>query len=528
MRIDKVYIKDFKNLREFNIDLDKAQMKTVLLGQNASGKSNFIEALILIFKYLDLSTETTRKYPQFDFSIDYTVKKNHIRAVCESKSYSIYVDGKSVTLKSFFSTAGKRKYQPKNVFAYYSGVSNKLREIFWDHQERFYEEIIKRDFDSKRIDDLRKLFYVQLVHSYFVLLAYFSFETEEKDSVVFLEEVLQIQDLESVLFVLKKPDWADARVRKNPSDRFWTAEGLVRDFLDLLWKYSTAPIYNPETIRTDFRSHVTEDRLYVYIQDKKRLKALAHNYRKNTEFFKALESTYISKLIAEVRIKVKKKKVDGSITFKDLSEGEQQLLTVLGLLKFTNDEESLILLDEPDTHLNPIWKWRYLEFLESVVKRHESTQIIVSTHDPLVIGGLTKEEVRLFRTELDGSVFVDEPDFDPKGLGVDGILTSEIFGLPTVLDEETQELLNTRNELLVKQSKGKLTKKENAVLNAIFTRLEDLGLSNTYRDPLYQKFVIAYKEKTEGMRKRVYSREELQAQNNIALEILSELQAESK
>jgi hypothetical protein len=34
-----------------------------------------------------------------------------------------------------------------------------------------------------------------------------------------------------------------------------------------------------------------------------------------------------------------------------LSEGEQQLLMVLGLMRFTKSHQSLVLLDEPDTHL---------------------------------------------------------------------------------------------------------------------------------------------------------------------------------
>ncbi|TOM44863.1 hypothetical protein CGH75_27395, partial [Vibrio parahaemolyticus] len=70
-----------------------------------------------------------------------------------------------------------------------------------------------------------------------------------------------------------------------------------------------------------------------------------------SEFFQDLESTYVSELISEVRIRVKLKKNDGSVTFRELSEGEQQLLTVLGLLRFTAEDESLFLLDEPDTHL---------------------------------------------------------------------------------------------------------------------------------------------------------------------------------
>ena len=39
MRINKVLIKNFKNLQNFTIEFDNISMKTVLLGQNAVGKS---------------------------------------------------------------------------------------------------------------------------------------------------------------------------------------------------------------------------------------------------------------------------------------------------------------------------------------------------------------------------------------------------------------------------------------------------------------------------------------------------------
>ena len=71
MRIDKVYIEDFKNLKKFCIDLNENQMNTVLLGQNATGKSNFIEALVKIFKFLDLSNSNTRRFPEFKYWIRY-------------------------------------------------------------------------------------------------------------------------------------------------------------------------------------------------------------------------------------------------------------------------------------------------------------------------------------------------------------------------------------------------------------------------------------------------------------------------
>ena len=265
MRIDRVYIEDYKNLKQFEINLDESEMKTVLLGQNATGKSNFLEALILVFKNLDLSTETKRYSCPFEYKLLYFIgSENHKIEINFLKgSYSILVDNKKQTFKSFFSKESKSIYQPKYVFTYYSGLSNKLKEHFWDHQNNFYNKIINEDFKEDDLDSLRKLFYVQLVHSYFVLLAYFTHEEEE--SLKFLKEVLNIQDIESILFVLKMPGWAKNRIKENPDDIFWTAKGLVRPFLDKLWDLSLAPIYHNEKVRVDFDDYDPQDQLFLFL-----------------------------------------------------------------------------------------------------------------------------------------------------------------------------------------------------------------------------------------------------------------------
>jgi predicted ATP-binding protein involved in virulence len=534
MRIDKVYIEDYKNLKEFNIDLDEKEMKTVLLGQNATGKSNFMEALILIFKNLDLSTESKRIYAKFNYDITYNIQDKVINVKVEiskktkKQEYVISIDGEPIkSFKSFFSKEGKALYQPKYVFTYYSGLSNKLKEHFWDHQNNFYSKIISDDFKEIELDSLRKLFYVQLVHSYFVLLAYFTHEDEEKESITFLNEVLNIQDIESILFILKMPKWADSRIKDNPDDIFWTAKGLVRPFLEKLWELSVAPIYNDESIRTDFDDYDSQKRLYLFLKGKDKLQELAKTYTSNTALFKALESTYISKLIAEVRIKVKKTNVDGSITFKELSEGEQQLLTVLGLLKFTKDEDSLILLDEPDTHLNPIWKWRYLEFLDKVVQRPKSTQIILNTHDPLVIGGLKKEEVRIFKTTKDGKIKIEQPEIDPKARSVAGILTSELFGLPSVMSKEIEDKLNRKRKLQTLLNTGKLSKDEIQEYETLSKELDDVGFYDVNIDSRFSKFV-EMTSMHEVFNKSILSKEEEEELEKISKDVLDEILKESK
>jgi predicted ATP-binding protein involved in virulence len=507
MRIHKVYIEDFKNLKQFEINLDPNEINTILLGQNATGKSNFIEALVLIFKYLDLEKEPPKEI-NLKYKIEYVCRDKKIVVDCLNGKYSFHtgnkqiVDGKEdwlveekgLSKAEFFRK--KNDYLPKYVFTYYSGISNRLKNHFDEHQKKFYKKIIEEDATRENVDELRRMFYVQLVHSYFVLMAFFAHEDENTKN--FLQKYLLIEDMESILFKFHNPAWAGAK--KFQDNFMWRARGLVREFLDKLWELSLAPIYIEESNKESFRDKGNKKKefLYLFIKDKDSLQTLAKFYTGgNTELFKALESTYISDLINEVRVRVKKRNVDGSITFKELSEGEQQLLTVLGLIKFTRDEETLILLDEPDTHLNPLWKWEYLDLLKKVVeddtpteKNTNTTQIILNTHDPLVIGSLDKNQVRIFKRDVEtGRILVEQPDVSPKGLGVAGILTSELFGLPTILDKGTQEKLNRKRFLQGRVIRNEMTEKEETEYNILRKEMEQLGYYEQIEDAMFRDYI---------------------------------------
>ena len=90
-----------------------------------------------------------------------------------------------------------------------------------------------------------------------------------------------------------------------------------------------------------------------------KLKQLGELVGGTDSFFRYAEGAYIGDLIDEVRITVEKRdEHGGKVSFIQLSEGELQMLTVLGLMRITREDHCLFLLDEPDTHLNPIWKLR--------------------------------------------------------------------------------------------------------------------------------------------------------------------------
>jgi recombinational DNA repair ATPase RecF len=54
MRIDALYLENFKNLNRFAVDFDLASPRQVIVGRNGVGKSNLLEAIASIFQDLDL------------------------------------------------------------------------------------------------------------------------------------------------------------------------------------------------------------------------------------------------------------------------------------------------------------------------------------------------------------------------------------------------------------------------------------------------------------------------------------------
>lgn len=525
MRIDKVHIKSrFKNLEDFQIDIDENAWETVLLGLNATGKSNFLEALVIIFRDLDLIYNFHRKQIQpFDYYIKYECRGNDIEITLENKKYSFVVNGK-VTTSAF--TKNIEHYLPKHVFIYYSGISDRLKDLYIPHQRKYYDEVIKPDAKRGQFDTIRRIFLAQNIHANFALIAFYLFKDQEVETLQFLKEELKIEDFGSALFMLKEPDWAKSR--KDKDDQFWGATGLVRRFLEDLFLFSFAPIQHQARVDVSYKKSETQNRFYLYIRDKATFQDLVDlKYKNKIELFNALESIHISDLLHDVKIKVKKENVDGELAMSELSEGEKQLLTVLGLLKFTKDEESLILLDEPDTHLNPMWKWKYLDYLDKVVKRKNNTQIVFCTHDPLVIGNLKKNQVQIFKKTEDGKTEAFNPYLSPREMSVSKILTSELFGIPSVMSKRLEDLLNRKRFLQAKLIQGELTDEDRRQFERLKRYFDGIGYNDETADSRYNRFLQLTSE-NEAFVNRKYTKEEEIELDEIAREVLAEIMKEEE
>jgi predicted ATPase len=391
------------------------------------------------------------------------------------------------------------EFLPDLVFGYYSGSGQRLERLFDRHQTRYYDVINK---ERPRIEyqiarEQRRLFYCRPSHGSLALLAYLAKPRGDDGPGELLTERLGITGFHSALALLKQPSWFKgsqiAAFRETRS--LWGAHGPAGDCARALRDTAFHAIELEGTAVDDYRRGASKEaQLACFLRDEKSLRKFAANYKSDQEMFAALEAADISDLFRDMIVWVTRTNdASGDISFSDLSDGERQLLMVLGLIRVSRGRESLFLLDEPDTHLNPAWQLTYLDLIREwteVAADEDKCQIIMTTHNPLTIAALTKNEVRVMQKGMNDQIIVSEPYADPRGLGFTSTLT-EIFGLPTTLDPETQKQIDERNRLARLEERSDNQERD---LIAINDKLDRLGFMHESRDPLYDDFLKAVQD----------------------------------
>jgi hypothetical protein len=221
MRLDRVFIDGFKNLRNVEVNFDRTRLTTVVIGQNGAGKSNLIEAITDIFRFADMN----RGEPRFRYEVDYRIGNHAMRLSNIAGRPAIIADSKPITRAAF--ERNKSDLFPDLVFGYYSGGSRRLEKLFDSHQRRYYDAIKVNDDPNECAEALvqRRLFYCRAIHGVFALIAFFAFP--DRDVETLLREKLGITGFHSTLALFKEPWFAKggrAAKRTNSSD-FWGARG---------------------------------------------------------------------------------------------------------------------------------------------------------------------------------------------------------------------------------------------------------------------------------------------------------------
>jgi hypothetical protein len=225
---------------------------------------------------------------------------------------------------------------------------------------------------------------------------------------------------------------------------------------------------------------------------------------------------------------------DGPVPLEAVSQGTVSLFGWIGVLmqrlyEVYEEEEhpiqhyALVLIDEIDAHMHPAWQLKLIPLLR---ESFPEVQFIATTHSPLVVCNIGDGAVcRFERDEVTKVVKANRQTERPAGLGVEGLLTSEFFGLHSQLDDETQRLLDEKVAYTTK--KGRLKKEDKERLKILDRKLDEIGLLSTFTDPYYTEFLRALARRRELARFKepVCSNEERDRRRKLIDEIVAELES---
>lgn len=532
----KILGKNFRSLPAnvdyvFNdTDYENKLSTKVFAGLNGSGKSNFLELIAEIFYYLERSQLKNTDRTHFEdlnagFEIEYILpktKKDFHLVEYDQKGNEIlnlekYFE-KDVNVKitknlegilemSFSSDKEKNfsvvrknfsQFLPTKIIAYTSGQNELLSNPFIRLRYHYFTQMVNSEtnFCTKR------LYFLDQESNYSIFIANMLLGREVP--LPYVKKIFSVVDLHSF------------RITVNYNHSTKAAEKLLAQKLPLVgplkacassWvdhKESKCLILDfvidddNNAIHEAFKFHYDKSAFKLFqtfyelqslnvLIEKTQTRKFVESASKDLNISDELSKPDPSVLVFRIeKIKIKKESKNKNeieiIDYKSLSDGEHQLNEVIGSVMMMEEEGSLFLMDEPDTHFNPKWRAKMVTMLNKVsgneydqegnpenIRKHE---IIMTTHSPFIISDNYKEDVYKF-SRKDKELKIENPKHETYGTSIT-FLMKQIFERDiTISDFANKELLTFKKEL--KAISDENLKKEK--IDEIEERLVDFGES---------------------------------------------------
>ena len=362
MQLKKLWIKDYKNLKDFSLDFEKGKGLSILIGNNGSGKSNVLEAISGIFAE---AYRGVANVLDSDYFLDYELDGKNYKLEKKNGKRIYHYDELSIPNGEIIQNL------PINVIALYSGEDLRLWENFyWQRYYEYLTSVYKTGFSGKM-----GMYYVNKYLWNISLLTLLLFRNDFSDVNAFLSNELGIHDDSDINFI--EIDYLYENYDKNRNS-------ILKAFVEKM---------NPEG-------------KYVYQYSLDELRKLLSNSVSDfdaepREVFNKLMLAFMPrdlKLISDIRIILEKGE---AIQF--FSEGEKKLILIKTVLEFVADENSILLLDEPDANIHEARKSKLYKLLKDTPNR----DVVMATHSPIL--AKIAEEKELIYLESKNGIVLEVP-----------------------------------------------------------------------------------------------------------------------
>ena len=390
MRIKSLKVEDFFILKDFKIDFNNNL--SVIIGENGSGKSTILELIADIlghlYKYFVLGDNKSTFIDNYEIEYEYTsYDLNTIKILSGRKDNkflpTIWINGEDISIAQIENKfGGMSNFLPSKIILNYAGISEHLRTLSEHFEEKYKKEITKANnqysLSPLNLPKERPFIYIKPKHLPMFVLSLF-FSDREQDN-KFMSDYLGInKDSCKITLVFKKPSWA-----KKKDEKWWGISGNVA-----LQFFQAIELYADKEEKTKDNDLIT-----YYFDGTTNLEvAFAFElnvYRKNI-VFTIFDTLLYDELLSEIKITWNLDNGD-EMSLDRLSEGQKQIILTQGVnMVFGEEEKNLLYLyDEPDVFLHPKWQQDYVSKFQYY---NESSHIIITTHNPILIGDLQKEQV---------------------------------------------------------------------------------------------------------------------------------------
>lgn len=337
---------------------------------------------------------------------------------------------------------------PKKIIAYTSGQNELLSNPFYKMKYRYFKEIEKNS-----LEDNDRLFFLDYSSNFSIFVSNLLLANPKK--LKYLKDIFKVHDLHSFRITINFVDYKKYKIalsdelinsiqklkqcatswiqRQQNKEEFLILDYRVNEAtreafqfhfesaFQLFKTFYELEILNMNLVQKDTRSLILKAHKSLNLSDEM-------PKPDPSRLIFRIERIYLNKIIEEG-------KAPKQIYYKGLSDGEHQFNEVIGSVMMMENDGCLFLMDEPDTHFNPVWRAKMIEMLNHVAAySYDSTdkpefvrrqEIIITTHSPFVISDSQTEDVYKF-DKLNGEVTYINPKVETYGASV-SLLLQEIF-----------------------------------------------------------------------------------------------------
>lgn len=359
MAITKLFISKYKNLENIDIDLTNS-FTPLIIGQNGSGKSNLLEAILIILKTL-----YTFNLEQCDFNFLISIKSRNQLEITFKKNNNdiILMDENKNYQKMLFRNRDKNKYidvvfqyryLPNNIIVYYLGDNKRLYSIAKsiEKSNKSVNVVDKYNYSNNSIILIENE--IQLA----ALIASYLKGLQINDVFLIVSVVLYIKKSKKELFfnsILSK-------YIKPYQENKYSRDKIELESNNIL-EFSLIKLTNTiiDLIKSDVFSNFNETNQYG-------VNIIIKSYDSNQNSIQ--------------------------LNFRELSEGQQNWAIMRSFAYVFNgrNDNSIFLLDEPDAFFNPKWQ----NELVSSIRKLTDNQIFLSSHSSNILSRANNEDIYYF------------------------------------------------------------------------------------------------------------------------------------